>query len=112
MATCEYLKVSEEKRPVLNDWSADGGPVLVLREMSARDVIQVIEIGVGVERAVAEKFPDVAMKLIGSGFDTGVNDRACRGSKFRRVRSRLYAELLQRVRRGLDNLHRAFLQVG
>ena len=112
LAAGEELEVTEEESLVLPNRSTDGGAILILGEVAAGDAVAVIEVGVGIERAVAQVFPNVAMKGIGSRFDGGIHHCACRRAEFRGVGPRLNAEFLESIGRRLDDLHRAFLQVG
>src|SRR6185312_10422824 len=103
----EELEVAEEKCFVLPYWPADGGTILVLGKVPTGNAIPVIEIGVGIERAVAEIFPYVSVEGVVARLDAGVHNCACRRAKFRGVGARLYTELLERIGWRLNDLHRA-----
>ena len=97
-------KSPEEERLVLDDRAADGAAELVLAEVPARDAARVIEEGIRVQIAVAEKLPDVAMKLIRAALDGGVDHGAGGGSELRRISARLDAKLLQARRAAAGRL--------
>ena len=95
-AASEELEVSEEKCLVLPYRPTDRGAVLVLGKVPSGNAVMIVEVGVRVERAIAEVLPDISVERIAAGLDAGVYHRAGRRAEFRGVGSRLNPELCKR----------------
>ena len=92
------FKAGEVKQFVFPDRSTDRGAVLVLGKMPSGNAVTIIEVGVRVERAIAEVLPDISVERIAARLDAGVYHRAGRRAEFRGVGSRLNPELLEIIR--------------
>src|ERR1035441_8790237 len=88
----------KEKDLILHDGPAQRGAVLVALQIQPRNSLRNIEIIVRVEHAVAEKFEQAAVDLVGPRLDDFADDSPAVASIFRRVVAGQQAELRNRVR--------------
>ena len=78
LAPPEPLIVTKEKDLVMpvkhvrnDDRTANRKPILVLTELALLATLEIIR---SIQLVIAEKLPDTAVELIGSGFDRGIED--------------------------------------
>jgi hypothetical protein len=93
------LVVAEDEGFVLLDRSTRCEAELVLAELSFRYPGRVVEEVCGVELVIAEKLPQVPVKLVGSTLQSGVQRRTARAPELRAVIGGLHFELGDRVYR-------------
>ena len=95
MANPQSLVVEEEEGAIANEGSTEGKAELILfvRGDAPGGIIEEV---LGVEFFVTQKLVGAAMKLVGTGPDSRVDDGAVAASKFRTVGIRLDLEFLQR----------------
>ena len=103
LVLAEAFEVAEEERLVLDQRSAERAAVLIAAQRRLRSVGR-LEVGLRVQRGVAEEFPGVAVDLVGAAPVGDVHRRAGRASVFRALVVGDDAELADRVGRRLHHL--------
>src|SRR5262249_34603490 len=107
----ETFVIKEEEGAVFYDWSSESESELVANERWF-DASSRLEEADGIEHGIAMIFPQTAVKLIGPGAVRCVDHGAGAASEFRAISVGLDLELLDGVRRDLDDLARKALIAG
>ena len=91
----------EEEGVIPPDGAADGAAEVVVAQRGNRNVVAVVEIGVGVEHIVAEELVEVPVELVGAGAGDDVDLPAGAAAEFGVVVAALHGELGDGVDAGI-----------